>query len=60
MFARKFDPSVYADVLQIWDAWMAPKLASQTVASRQPPIGSSLSHNENFSSSAIAASRNPS
>ena len=46
MFARKFDPSIYSDVLAIWDAWMAPKLASQSIASRQPPIGSSLSHND--------------
>ena len=46
MFARKFDPTIYPDVLPLWDAWISAKVASQTVAPRQPQIGSSLTHND--------------
>ena len=60
MFARKVDPSVYNDVLPVWDAWMAEKVRKQDVemavaqspglallssaAPRQPPIGQSVWH----------------
>ena len=41
MFARKFDPTVYNDVLPLWDSWMAAKLETQQPAPRQPSIGNS-------------------
>ena len=44
MFARKFDPSIYSDVFQIWDNWMEGKMKSQGLAPRQPSIGQSLTH----------------
>ena len=46
MFARKFDPTVYADVLPEWDKWMAAKLETQAPAPRQPVMGYSQSHND--------------
>lgn len=56
MFARKFDPQIYADVLPKWDAWMAEKLRTPSaganvgdkrwLAPRQPPIGQSLTKND--------------
>lgn len=42
MFARKVDPSVYADVLPFWDRWMALKLLTQSTALGQPSIASNL------------------
>ena len=44
IFARKFDPTIYADVLPIWDEWMAAKLPTQSVAPRQPEIASNVIH----------------
>ena len=42
MFARKVDPLVYADVLPLWDRWMALKLLTQSAANGQPSIASNL------------------
>ncbi|KAL1510836.1 hypothetical protein AB1Y20_007119 [Prymnesium parvum] len=42
MFARKVDPSIYSDVLPVWDRWMALKLLTQRAADGQPPIAHSL------------------
>ena len=46
MFARKFDPTIYADVLPIWDTWMLSKLATDGPGPRQPEIGSASYHND--------------
>lgn len=47
IFARKVDPTVYAGVLPVWDAWMGEKLRAEAdgasaAAPRQPPIADSL------------------
>lgn len=42
MFARKVDPTIYADVLPLWDRWMAAKLLTQGPADGQPVVAYSL------------------
>ena len=42
MFARKVDPSIYDDVLPLWDRWMALKLLTQGAALGQPAVAGNL------------------
>ena len=45
-FVRKVDPTIYTDVLDVWDRWMDTKLVTQAPGPRQPLMGSSLTHSD--------------